>query len=66
MRSSTDDVRIRELRPLLPPAILMEELPVLPIYIYTRTYLKSKEVQGWHPNVEDIHPLRWVSLSPKS
>lgn len=27
MRSSTDDVRIRELRPLLPPAILMEELP---------------------------------------
>jgi 3-deoxy-7-phosphoheptulonate synthase len=28
MISSTDDVRIRELRPLIPPAILMEELPL--------------------------------------
>ena len=30
MTLSTDDVRIRELRPLLPPAILMEELPISP------------------------------------
>ncbi len=30
MHTSTDDVRIRELRPLLPPAILMEELPIGP------------------------------------
>lgn len=28
MQSSTDDVRIRNLRPLIPPAILMEELPL--------------------------------------
>ena len=28
MRHRTDDVRIQSLRPLLPPAILMEELPV--------------------------------------
>lgn len=28
MLHSTDDIRIRELRPLLPPAILMEELPL--------------------------------------
>ena len=27
MLNSTDDVRIKELRPLLPPAILMEEIP---------------------------------------
>jgi 3-deoxy-7-phosphoheptulonate synthase len=30
MSTSTDDVRIRDLRPLLPPAILMEELPIGP------------------------------------
>ncbi len=28
---NTDDVRIRKLRPLLPPAILMEELPLGPV-----------------------------------
>ena len=30
MRYFTDDLRISELRPLLPPAILMEEIPVSP------------------------------------
>lgn len=30
MPNNTDDLRIRQLRPLLPPAILMEELPLTP------------------------------------
>ncbi|MEY4577136.1 MAG: hypothetical protein RL701_1839 [Pseudomonadota bacterium] len=30
MLNSTDDVRIKDLRPLLPPAILMEEIPAHP------------------------------------
>ncbi|MFI5307982.1 MAG: 3-deoxy-7-phosphoheptulonate synthase [Polyangiales bacterium] len=30
MQNPTDDVRIRHLRPLLPPAILMEEIPASP------------------------------------
>jgi oligopeptide transport system substrate-binding protein len=42
--------------------LLLEELPVLPLYIYTRMYLLSTDVQGWHENVEDIHPLKYVSL----
>lgn len=44
--------------------IILEELPVIPIYIYTRNYLKQPNVAGWHPNVEDIHPLKFVSLIP--
>jgi len=40
--------------------ILLEELPVIPLYIYTRLYLLSPQVQGWYDNVEDIHPLKWV------
>jgi oligopeptide transport system substrate-binding protein len=42
--------------------ILLDEMPVLPIYIYTRYYLKSANVLGWHPNIEDIHPLKYVSI----
>ena len=41
---------------------------MLPIYIYTRPYLKSRSVVGWDNNIEDIHPLKFVSMgtSPKS
>lgn len=46
--------------------ILLDELPIMPIYIYTRNYLLSKDVQGWYPNVEDIHPLKLVSIVPKT
>jgi len=42
--------------------LLLEDLPVLPIYIYTRVYLKNPIVQGWHPNIDDVHPLKYVSL----
>lgn len=44
--------------------ILLTELPVLPIYIYKRNYLKSTLVQGWYPNIEDVHPLKYVSIAP--
>ncbi len=40
--------------------ILLEELPVIPLYIYTRIYLLSPDVQGWFENVEDVHPLKYV------
>lgn len=43
--------------------IILDDVPVLPIYIYTRNYLKRESVQGWYPNIEDLHPLRYVSLS---
>lgn len=45
--------------------ILLEDLPVMPIYIYSRNYLLSNEVQGWHPNIEDIHPLKYISIATK-
>lgn len=31
--------------------ILLEEVPLIPIYYYTRVYLKSPEVKGWHSNL---------------
>ncbi|MCB0416033.1 MAG: peptide ABC transporter substrate-binding protein [Bdellovibrionaceae bacterium] len=42
--------------------ILMDELPIVPIYTYTRVYLKDPKVAGWYPNVMDYHPLKFVSL----
>jgi oligopeptide transport system substrate-binding protein len=44
--------------------LAMEELPIIPLYIYTRNYLKHADVQGWYPNVQDLHPLKYVSLKP--
>lgn len=44
-------------------AILLDELPVLPIYWYTRVYMKDPRVQGWEPKVLDNHPYKYISLS---
>lgn len=46
--------------------ILMEELPMIPIYVYTRVYLKSKGVKGWDANILDVHPRKYVSLVPSN
>jgi len=43
-------------------AILIEELPILPIYFYTRIYLKAPTLKGWEPNILDNHPYQNVSL----
>ena len=46
-------------------AILTTELPVMPIYTYVNKALVAPEVRGWHPNVLDIHPYKYVSLANK-
>jgi oligopeptide transport system substrate-binding protein len=40
--------------------ILMTELPIIPIYWYTRTYLLDPRVQGWHPTLLDNRPYKYV------
>ncbi len=47
-------------------AILLEEAPILPIYTYTNASLISPDVKGWHPNILDHHPYKYVYLSSKS
>lgn len=42
--------------------ILMTELPIVPIYFYTRIYLISPEVQGWYPKLMDNRPYKHISL----
>ena len=42
--------------------ILLNELPVIPIYIYTRVYALHPAVKNWHANVLDHHPWKHVDL----
>lgn len=41
-------------------AILLEELPIVPLYWYTRIYLKDPRLKGWEPKLLDNHPLKYV------
>lgn len=41
---------------------LNRELPVIPVYFYAKQTLHGAWVRGLHPNSQDIHPLRDVSL----
>jgi oligopeptide transport system substrate-binding protein len=48
-------------------AILMDEMPEIPVYFYTRFFLQRPEVKGWYPNILDNHPYKYVYLeSPES
>ena len=43
-------------------ALLMEDMPILPIYFYTRVRLQRPEVKGWYPTLLDQHPYKYVYL----
>jgi oligopeptide transport system substrate-binding protein len=43
-------------------AILMDELPIIPIYYYTVTRARRPEVKGWYPTILDMHPFNYVYL----
>jgi oligopeptide transport system substrate-binding protein len=40
--------------------ILLEEAPILPLYHYVSHNMFRPHVKGIHPNVLDIHPLKYV------
>ncbi len=43
-------------------AVLLGELPILPLYFGATQYLKDPRVKGWSANLLDWHPLRAVSF----
>jgi oligopeptide transport system substrate-binding protein len=43
-------------------AILMDQVPIIPIYFYTRVYSLHPAVQGWYPTILDNHPYKYVWL----
>lgn len=57
-------VRLAEFEKL--EAILLRELPVLPVYFYSSVHLRSPVVRGYHPTLLDIHPWQnvWLEETP--
>ncbi len=43
-------------------AILVDEVPVIPIYFYTRVHALSPRVKGYYPTLLDNHPYKYIYL----
>ncbi len=43
--------------------LLLTDLPIVPVYWYTRVYLKDPRIQGWNPKLLDNHPYKYVSIN---
>ena len=42
--------------------LLIDEMPIIPIYTYVRQYQLSSDVHGWDPNPTDTHHPKFVFL----
>lgn len=42
--------------------IFMRDLPYIPIMYYGSKALVSSKVEGWHTNLKDVHPSRFLSI----
>src|SRR5690606_9496252 len=59
-RSPTQEAHLESLKRA--EAILMNEVPIVPVYYYTRIFMIDPRVEGWHPKLLDNHPYKYVSL----
>ena len=41
---------------------MLKGQPIIPLYRSERTYLKTRNIRGWHPLLLDNHPLDAISL----
>ena len=44
-------------------ALMLADLPLIPIYHYVDKNLVSPKVQGWVDNAKNTHRTRWLSLA---
>ncbi|REJ67431.1 MAG: peptide ABC transporter substrate-binding protein, partial [Proteobacteria bacterium] len=45
--------------------MLMQEMPIIPIYTYTSKHLVHPSVEGIYPNLMDSLNLKYVKLHPE-
>ena len=43
-------------------AVLMNDMPVIPLYYYVSRHLIRPEVKGYHDNLRDIHLSRYLKV----
>jgi oligopeptide transport system substrate-binding protein len=64
LASNTGDRSVRYAAYQKAEAILLDEMPIIPIYFYTRPRLIQPSVQGWYPNVLDQYDFKSIYLVP--
>lgn len=60
--SQTSDLEERRAKFYAAEEILLTEMPVIPIYWYTRPYLLSPDVKNWAPLLLDNHNYKFIRL----
>lgn len=45
--------------------ILINDMPILPLYFYVTRSLVSKRVEGWQDNISNVHPSYTLRISTK-
>lgn len=45
--------------------IAMDELPILPIYVYARLDMVKPYVRGYWGNIQNIHPMKWMWIDER-
>jgi oligopeptide transport system substrate-binding protein len=61
-RAGSEEERVRLMHDA--EEVLLDEMPIVPIYWYTRVYLLDTKVKGWYPKLLDNHPYKHVWLEP--
>jgi oligopeptide transport system substrate-binding protein len=44
--------------------LVVDEAPIMPLFTYVNKGMLSRKVKGWHPNILDQHPLKYISIGP--
>lgn len=60
---TTSDLQARNAWIAKAEAQLMRDLPILPMYHYTSSSLKKPWVLGLEPNLQDMHPMRYIRFA---
>jgi len=45
--------------------MLIDDMPILPLYFYVTSSLVSKRIAGWQDNISNVHPSRTLRISKK-
>ncbi|MHC4779877.1 MAG: peptide ABC transporter substrate-binding protein, partial [Planctomycetota bacterium] len=42
--------------------LVVEELPILPLYFYVNKGMLAPKVKGFHMNIRDLHPFQYIYI----
>jgi oligopeptide transport system substrate-binding protein len=63
---NTPDLKLRDEKLHQAEEILLDHMPIIPIYWYARVFLLHPDVKNWNPLLLDNHPYKYIDLEPSS